>query len=515
MRVAVVTVCRNAEATLGRCLDSVAAQAVPGLIHVVQDGASTDASAALLDAHAARVDLRLASEPDAGQNDALLRALQRCPDVDAIGFVWADETLQRGSAARACAALAADPALAAVYGDVLDTDLDGTPRGLRTSHEWSFDAVAHYENVPPVSGAFVRPAVIAELLRLAPRAPECTEWLLWLAAGATGAVTRLPAVQASYARHPGQLSRQPAAASAYGTKIAAAAHALAADPAMPAVLRARPEVAAAHAHLQTGDWIGVIATDADAAFRHLDCALAEAPDARLLPVHVWLWSQRWFRAGRPDLVHRLLARVTVAGVRIPAAAFLAAAACLALDDDQGASRAIRDLANQPPRLDLVSSLALTVRCIADGGRAECGERLLEAVASLARAVPAWRHPLALLLADLRRFEEALAAATPLDTTDPDAGALRMELELYVTACDAAVRAALGHLAGRPAGITIEEATALARAAAPVLGGRATPPRTLADALRVFHRHARSAGFAAVADAIEALGTPVPGAETHA
>jgi hypothetical protein len=515
MRIAIVTVCRDAAATLGRCLDGVAEQGVAGLVHVVQDGASTDGSAALLAAHAARVDLRLVSEPDGGQNDALLRALARCPDVDLVGFVWADETLLPGSVARARAAFAADPSLVAVYGDVLDTDLDGTPRGLRTAREWSLDAVARYEDIPPVCGAFVRPAVIRALRRLAAAAPGCTEWLLWLAAGATGPVRRLPAVQASYARHPAQLSRQPAAASAYAVTVADAAYALARDPSVPAALRAQPETAAAHVHLQAGEWLALVAGDADGAFRHLECALAHTPQARLLPVHVWLWSERWLAAAQPALVHRLLARVAHAGVRVPVAGFLAAAACLVAGDDDGASAAILDLADDVAFPDAVPSLAAAVRGVAASGPAARAETLVVRLARLAQRVPAWRPPFALLLAQLQRFEEALAAATDLDDGDPHARALRVQLELYVTARDPAVRHALGRLSARPGGLTLDEATGLAQAAARLLAGRATPSAALVEALIVFHRHARAQGYAAFADALETLMAPRGGGEVRA
>jgi glycosyltransferase involved in cell wall biosynthesis len=73
MTLTVVTVTRNAEATLERTLKSVRRQTYPHLEHIVVDGASSDGTIALIRQYADR--LKWVSEPDRGLYDAMNKAL--------------------------------------------------------------------------------------------------------------------------------------------------------------------------------------------------------------------------------------------------------------------------------------------------------------------------------------------------------------------------------------------------------------------------------------------------------
>ena len=115
--VSVVTVCRNAAATLEACLESVAAQSWPAVEHIVIDGASTDGTAAIL----ARWRDRLAivvSEPDAGIYDAMNKGLARARG-EFIIFINADDTFAGPDALRdAMAEIARAPDGDVYYGSL-------------------------------------------------------------------------------------------------------------------------------------------------------------------------------------------------------------------------------------------------------------------------------------------------------------------------------------------------------------------------------------------------------------
>lgn len=115
-RVSLITVCRNAEATVGRTLSSVRRQDLPGLEHVVVDGASTDGTAAAI-----RDGLRpgdvFVSEPDRGISDAMNKGLALASGA-VVQFVHADDWLSDGQVARALEALEATGA-DYVYGDLI------------------------------------------------------------------------------------------------------------------------------------------------------------------------------------------------------------------------------------------------------------------------------------------------------------------------------------------------------------------------------------------------------------
>lgn len=98
MKVSIVTVCRNAERTIGQAVASVAAQTGVDVEHVVIDGASADGTVA-----AARAELRpgaiLVSEPDKSLYDAMNKGIARATG-DVIGILNADDLLAGPHVAR-------------------------------------------------------------------------------------------------------------------------------------------------------------------------------------------------------------------------------------------------------------------------------------------------------------------------------------------------------------------------------------------------------------------------------
>lgn len=89
MKLSVITVAWNAAATIGDTMRSVAAQSYGNIEHLVIDGASTDATAAIVKA-ALTPQTVFVSEPDKGLYDAMNKGIARATG-DVIGFLNADD----------------------------------------------------------------------------------------------------------------------------------------------------------------------------------------------------------------------------------------------------------------------------------------------------------------------------------------------------------------------------------------------------------------------------------------
>ncbi|MGH6958041.1 MAG: glycosyltransferase family 2 protein [Caulobacteraceae bacterium] len=129
MRISVVTVCRNAEATIGETVASFFRQSHPDKELILIDGASSDGTLAIARA-AAGEGLVLVSEPDRGLYDAMNKGLELFGG-DAVGFLNADD---RFHDAHALAAIAERLERAdACYGDL---DYVAGPRRDRVVRRW-------------------------------------------------------------------------------------------------------------------------------------------------------------------------------------------------------------------------------------------------------------------------------------------------------------------------------------------------------------------------------------------
>lgn len=89
LKISLITVTRNAQNTIGRCIESVAAQNYPNLEYIVIDGASTDDTLQIVGQYGAMV-THLISEPDAGIYDAMNKGI-RLATGDVIGTLNADD----------------------------------------------------------------------------------------------------------------------------------------------------------------------------------------------------------------------------------------------------------------------------------------------------------------------------------------------------------------------------------------------------------------------------------------
>lgn len=112
----IIVVTLNAASTLRRALESVQAQEFPSLDLVIVDGASVDATVAIV--HELFPDARLVSEPDHGIYDAMNKGLGLARG-EWIYFLGADDAFHAPDVLRRLQPHLGDPSLDVLYGDVI------------------------------------------------------------------------------------------------------------------------------------------------------------------------------------------------------------------------------------------------------------------------------------------------------------------------------------------------------------------------------------------------------------
>jgi glycosyltransferase involved in cell wall biosynthesis len=124
LKISLITVSYNAQKTLDRCIQSVIAQNFANIEYIIIDGASTDGTLQIISKYDQHVNI-FVSEPDAGIYDALNKGLALATG-DIIGALNADDYFADDNVISAIARVFADPATAALYGDLDYVRLSGT-----------------------------------------------------------------------------------------------------------------------------------------------------------------------------------------------------------------------------------------------------------------------------------------------------------------------------------------------------------------------------------------------------
>ncbi len=116
MKLTVITVCYNSEATIQKTIDSVASQTWPTIEHIVIDGASRDATVSIIQRNAGRI-AHFVSEPDTGVYQAMNKGLKLATG-DVIAFLNSDDVYSHPQVLEDVSRTMQELSLDALYGDV-------------------------------------------------------------------------------------------------------------------------------------------------------------------------------------------------------------------------------------------------------------------------------------------------------------------------------------------------------------------------------------------------------------
>ena len=116
MKVSVITACYQSEATIQKTIDSVASQTWPSIEHIVIDGASSDATAQIIERNLSSV-AYFVSEPDTGVYQAMNKGLKRATG-EVIAFLNSDDVYINDRVIHNAMHILESERLDAVYGNV-------------------------------------------------------------------------------------------------------------------------------------------------------------------------------------------------------------------------------------------------------------------------------------------------------------------------------------------------------------------------------------------------------------
>jgi glycosyltransferase len=162
INISVVTAVYNRRQTIGQALDSVLSQSHSAIESIVIDGASTDGTLAILESYRSSLGV-LSSERDHGIYDALNKGIKHATG-DVVGFLHADDVFENSEVLAKVAAAFDDPAIDAVYGDLVyvrQDDIKKVIRYWRSGHYDDFTLSRGW--MPPHPTFYVRRSVYERL----------------------------------------------------------------------------------------------------------------------------------------------------------------------------------------------------------------------------------------------------------------------------------------------------------------------------------------------------------------
>ena len=129
MKISIITVVRNAVATIRDTIRSVASQNYEDIEHIIIDGASTDGTLDIIGKYHDRL-ARVISEPDRGIYDAMNKGFQVATG-DFLGLLNSDDIYADESVVSRVASVVKEHSVEAVYGDLVYVSPNNLKRILR------------------------------------------------------------------------------------------------------------------------------------------------------------------------------------------------------------------------------------------------------------------------------------------------------------------------------------------------------------------------------------------------
>jgi glycosyltransferase involved in cell wall biosynthesis len=136
MKISVITVCYQSEATIQKAIDSVASQTWPDVEHIVIDGASSDATINIIQRNAEGI-AHFISEPDSGVYQAMNKGLKLATG-DVIAFLNSDDVYSHSRVLEEVACTMHGQRLDALYGDVEFFHANNPGKVVRTYNSGRF-----------------------------------------------------------------------------------------------------------------------------------------------------------------------------------------------------------------------------------------------------------------------------------------------------------------------------------------------------------------------------------------
>jgi glycosyltransferase involved in cell wall biosynthesis len=164
---------------IGRTMRSILDQDYRPIEVWVIDGASTDETLSVLREFENEPSVRIVSEPDRGVVDAVNKGFSRATGVFAA-IQSSDDFYLPGAISAAAAALAAEPDLAFVYGDIAQVDADGVELSRTALAPYSLEAVLTMRSWIPQPATFFRLALAKSLGGWRESVPYAADTDLWL-----------------------------------------------------------------------------------------------------------------------------------------------------------------------------------------------------------------------------------------------------------------------------------------------------------------------------------------------
>lgn len=132
--ISIVTICRNAEATIAGTIESIRGQRYPSLEYIIIDGASTDSTPDIVRSFGNMVNI-FVSEPDNGIADAFNKGI-KLAHGDIIGLINADDELLPGTLDKVSDYFFRHPNIDVVHGDVLLCKGEQVLKRVRPAGHW-------------------------------------------------------------------------------------------------------------------------------------------------------------------------------------------------------------------------------------------------------------------------------------------------------------------------------------------------------------------------------------------
>ena len=162
MKVSIITVCFNSQATIQHTIESVISQTHRDLEYIIVDGGSRDATVKIAGAYREHI-ARLVSEPDRGIYDAMNKGIGLATG-EVIGMINSDDFYASNDAIAKIVRVLEDEALDGCFGDLCYVDQEDATRIARYWRAGEFEPGTFALGwCPPHPAFFVRKRVYEQL----------------------------------------------------------------------------------------------------------------------------------------------------------------------------------------------------------------------------------------------------------------------------------------------------------------------------------------------------------------